>query len=482
MLSSYYATPAVRDRMHEFLGGRSLEKATCMYVTGMDGDPDAPFVPQAPHRLPFCLEQGWDVTRSLWDRAGLVVHLDVEYANPDYPGEAYLDPHRTFDLQRPVAESIEELLLRHGVAPLHLLTGRGHHFVWMIRRDSDAFDELAELGQVPESLRRRYAMAHPPADESVDEALGRAFAGLGLVMEHVAHRVKECAAPQSRIPVQLTDVAVGSGERGREVVSIDLSEYFDPLHTRHIRIPFSAYLKPHRNRRAVGEHVLRHTPLAFPIPLFEMSVDEALDVMRDADRTARLARRAPTRIPDFSEEMCHLIAAYRSSELAVFHQAYYAQAQRPPESWPRPCGRTTWDDLPSCLVAVLEHPNDLLLQPAGIQLAVRVLMAVGWHPRQVAGLICAKYESDHDWGDQWRHYDPAYRADGYTRLFAGLIATGRDRLIDFNCVSNREKGFCVQEECGHNLDEYRRLLTDRRQHERLGRGTIDGMLLPDQHL
>jgi hypothetical protein len=28
------------------------------------------------------------------------------------------------------------------------------------------------------------------------------------------------------------------------------------------------------------------------------------------------------------------------------------------------------------------------------------------------------------------------------RLFAGLWATGMDESVDFNCISNQEKGFC----------------------------------------
>jgi hypothetical protein len=42
----------------------------------------------------------------------------------------------------------------------------------------------------------------------------------------------------------------------------------------------------------------------------------------------------------------------------------------------------------------------------------------------------------------WQEYDPGMRADFYTRLFAGLWKTGVDGLVDFNCVSTAEKGFC----------------------------------------
>jgi hypothetical protein len=91
----------------------------------------------------------------------------------------------------------------------------------------------------------------------------------------------------------------------------------------------------------------------------------------------------------------------------------------------------------------LEAPNDLLLKPAGIQLVTRLLLALGWHPRHIAGLIRSRFaDPAHGWGVDWSEYEPGTRADFYTRLFAGLWKCGVDQLVDFNCVSTMEKGFC----------------------------------------
>jgi len=40
-------------------------------------------------------------------------------------------------------------------------------------------------------------------------------------------------------------------------------------------------------------------------------------------------------------------------------------------------------------------------------------------------------------------------------MFSGLIADGTDRLVDQNCISHQEKGFCIQPNCGYNLADYR---------------------------
>lgn len=37
------------------------------------------------------------------------------------------------------------------------------------------------------------------------------------------------------------------------------------------------------------------------------------------------------------------------------------------------------------------------------------------------------------------------------RVFAGLVTTGSDQLVDFNCVSAQEKGLCPRSACTHDL-------------------------------
>lgn len=462
LLQHYYSNNAVRARIVEFMGGTFLEEATCEYILGSPTASFSTATPRSPGTLPECFEQCTDIARSLWDRQRLIAHLDVEYVNGEFIAEAYLDPQRAFRLQIPVVRAVEKILLTFGIAPLHQLTGRGHHFVWSIDRHSTAYGRLASLGHVSEGMQQMYAQPHPPNGHRIEADQARAFAGLGLMMEYLGHLIQQEALPLSEIPVQLTDVEVGCGERGRESVAIDISEYADPLHIRVIRMPFSAYLKPQGMGGAIGDDVLQTIPLIFQVPLFEMSESEAIEVSRSADRAADLASRASVHIPDHSRPMEAVLDRYRASPLAEFHQWFYSHEHHPPEAWPDTYDRIAMDGLPVCVRTILEHPNDLLLKPAAIQLVVRVLMALDWHPRHIAGLIRSKYERNFNWGNRWYRYDAACRADAYTRLFAGQIMTHADRLIDFNCVSNREKGYCGQRDCGHNLADYRDLLLCRK--------------------
>ena len=235
-MSSIYTNPAVRMRLVEFLGGDTLGHATAAYITQSDGCQYDPRLLRKPEDLNHFLRHDLDISRSLADTDSYVFHLDVEYVNFDSPAEAYLDPCRTFALQDPVVRVIQTLLLQWGITPLHMITGQGHHFVWRISRASELAVRIAALCPAPELLDACEKAVPPALHSLIDREAHRAFAAISLLMEYVAHRVKEAAGPLSEFPVEITAVHVGAcATKQREIISIDISEYGDPLHTRMIR-------------------------------------------------------------------------------------------------------------------------------------------------------------------------------------------------------------------------------------------------------
>ena len=451
MLAKYYADPNVRSRMLEFLGGRTLSEATAMFITADGDSPDVLFKQRPVMDLWNGLEQGKEIARSFWDRDYLIVDLDIEYVNFDFPASPYVQPKRAFELQQPIAKAIEEQLLLWGIAPLHLISGRGHHFIWKICRQSDAFARLCGLGHLSESLRQRYCTPHPTTGETIDDNLGSAFSGLGMVVEYFGQKIMAQCQETCEIPIQLAAVEVGPGKHGREMISIDLSEYGDDLYTRCVRMPFSVYLKPEQQRYCLGDPFVNAMPYLFSIPLHEMDVSQAIEVMRCSEQTAELAGQASVQIPESSDATLEMIDEYARSKLARFHDSFYSEEHESPESWESTYDRTPLKALPDCIRQPLKHPNELLLKPAVIQNVTRAFMAKGWSPRHIAGLIRSKYERDCGWGDKWFRYDATSRADFYVRLFAGQIVTGTDRLTDFNCRSTQEKQYCSDPQCGKNL-------------------------------
>jgi len=445
-----YHSPAVRQRLTEFLGGGDLQHATAAYLTHSDGVQYDARELRPPAELESCLDRELDVARSLADSESCLLHLDVEYVNFDSPSEAYTDPWRAFELQEPLVRAIEAVLLEHGIRPFHLITGQGHHFVWRIRRTSAVGRRLLALAPAPELAAE--CMLRLPAllAGRIDSAEQNAFFATGLLMEYLAHRVKERAAGQSPLPVEITAVHVGPVSTGRrEILSIDISEYGDPLHTRMIRMPFSHYLKPWSAAAFRALHLEDVVPRFYSIPMHEMDFRQAIKVRQVPEEVCELAERACARIPLEEEGTTHLLEHYLSSRLRMFHEHFYSARHDPRECWQHTYQQTPLDALPHCARHLLECPNDMLLKPAGMQLITRVFTAQGWHPRHIAGLIRSKFENaSFGWGLNWGDYEPGTRADFYTRLFSGLLYTGLDHLVDFNCTSTQEKGFCFITGCG----------------------------------
>jgi hypothetical protein len=326
-------------------------------------------------------------------------------------------------------------------------------------------------------VSENHACTRPNAG-SVSLILARAFDGLGLAVEYLAHRIKELAAPMCRIPVELTAMEVGPRGHGREMISIDISEYGDPLVTRAVRVPFSGYLKPWQQRWKLGEKVVSLLAPAVLLPIQELGVEEAVQVMHNLEEARRWAGHCATGIPDQSQAMVDLLDSYQISSLASFHQWFYSQSHHPPERWPETYDRLPMNCLPRCAQKILSCPNDLLLRPTGMARVVQVLLALGWHPRHIAGLIRSKFERDYGWGKQWEGYHPGMRADLYTRIFSGLFVDGQDELVDFNCQSAREAKTCFAENCCDNLEAFRQSLIHRRTYERLACWPFNRLFLP----
>lgn len=437
----------IRERVVEYLGGTDPRSVTCRSIAICDSENPSQMEVYSKEALERLLEQRAPLARSLDDSESVIAHLDIEYVDFDDPAAAFVDPWKAFQYQEPVVAVVEELLVSWGIRPLHLITGQGHHFVWRVLRDSlvaGRIEDLAFHGQCGTSGEH-----------------GRVFGGLALLMEYFGHRVKAKAVMHSEIPVELTAVHVGPGVSGRrEMISIDISEYGDPLISRFVRVPFTTYRKPWESglvrERGLDDQIGHFVTL----PLHEMDVMQCLKSRQDSWDIAAIAKRSCVRIPEEAAGMDRLIVEYQGSSLRKFHTLFYEEEHDPPEQWSGTYDRTPLDEYPACLKHILTFPNDLLLKPAGMQLVTRCLLASGWQPRHIAGLIRSKFENpDFSWGEIWKGYDPAMRADFYVRTFAGQIAIGQDEGIDFNCTSQQEKGFCWQGEQPCSLQPYHDRLT-----------------------
>lgn len=453
MLTGYYGDRDVRARLAEYCGASPGSGATAAFVAGLDPDWRGPRARWetaalgATADLDVMLERGGDVARSLWDRDALLFHLDLDYQNTDAPGEPLAYPAEAFFRLEPVYRAIRREMLRFDLPLFVLMTGRGYHFTGRVRLDDPIIPLLAALVPAVPRWHAGVASRRPQGvDAALTQAHARAHAGLGCLVEYVAHRVIRRIGLMSPVPVVVNGTVVGTGLTGRAAASLDFSYLGDPLDVRSIRMAFSLYQMHRMRADMVGARVAAGVPVLAAVPRAR-GVEEAL-LSRLPESARAIAGRTRAVIPDVSAGVLRLLDEYRHSRLATVHHQYFAECER--DEAARDPG-----DLPPCVARALDEPNDWLLQPAFVQQVTRALMAGGWSPAQIARLVFDRYGTDARWGDHWARRDRWTRAAFDVGVFAALIETGLDEGVDFNCVSAREKGLCPGTGCAFNLADLR---------------------------
>lgn len=454
-LAAYYGQPAVRARIREYCGLECGRPPSSVFLSAALPGASIPngwtLDPQFPATdIDDVLNRGADIFRSTWDREHLLICIDVDYLNADRLGHAFARPAEVFHKMEPTYQAIGKLLERYGMGLLAVMTGRGYQLTGRIPLQSLLVHRLAALAPgVPDWYETQERRLPRWIEDRFTPAHARAYIGAGLILEYLAHQVIRQAAPKSPLPLVLNGTHVGFGPSGREAVSIDLSFAGDPMDVRHMRVAFGGY-QMHRFRPDLyGTEVSSLEPL-IAVPRGSASLDEMLQ-RRSPDGAARLAEFSRTRIPIVTDGVAGLVADYEQSSLARFHRAFYATEPDPPAAWVHTYDRFDRSALPPCVVAPLAAPHDLLLKPEHVQHVTRFLMSEGWAPRHIAGLVWSRYEKDFGWGDRWSRLSPRARAEFDVRVFAGMITTGLDRGVDFNCRSAQEKQLCPLTGCPRDL-------------------------------
>jgi hypothetical protein len=442
LVAAYYRSPDVRARLAEYCGGSHGDPATftARHLAAYGGRFARHEHDGAPVRAPLSafdrlLEEGADVCRSLADRRGTLVQLDVDYVHPADPAEPYRAPYACFARLEPVYRALRESFAAYGLDPVALITGRGYHFTMRVPARTPFHAALVAAGRPADTLRERALGSRAEA------RLTRAAAhdGAGRLLEYFAHVVMRKLQGRTEVPVGLADVAPpGRGP----FVCLDLSAYGDPLEVRNARCGFSA------NQKAAQAHVADAPPFVIVLPRREATLLELLEAREDPRLAVELAARQSARIPD----VLHApgwVRDYRRSALGAFHAAF---DDGPPEGG-RPSREAVLAGgrLPSCIRMPLERPNPHLLMPVYLRAVTLGLWSRGLAPRAVADLVADTFQEDHGWGDQWERYDASTRARFYVRLFAGLAYGGLESVEAVTCSAQAARGACPGWGCGCEL-------------------------------
>ncbi|MFP4118192.1 MAG: hypothetical protein ACLFTR_04695, partial [Candidatus Woesearchaeota archaeon] len=145
MNSQYYHQTPIMKRILEFLGD-------AVYVKGSDPNPDSGKRYRRYNDIIHAMGDGMDIHRSNIDFSSLVLVLDVEYGNKQYPGEIFHNPFKTFNKLEPLRENIRTKLDENKIKYLETMTGQGYNFTLSVDRDSPTYKSLLELGKATRVL------------------------------------------------------------------------------------------------------------------------------------------------------------------------------------------------------------------------------------------------------------------------------------------------------------------------------------------
>jgi len=450
-LAAYYASESVRARLAEYCGEAAplAGDFDAWGIAGYGGstrlhEPEGAPVPFPMNRWKWLLADGADLCRSLADRRGTLILLDVDYSNPEDPAEPYHHPEACFLRLEPVYQTLCEAFARLSLAPIAVMTGRGYHFTLRATLGTPFHDALVQLGTT-QGLR--------PAP-----LLEAAHRGAGRLLEHLVQEVAFQLKGRTEVPVVVADLPRPDGG---PFICLDLTAYGDPLFQRYARCAFSG------NQKAWMANAAPEKPFVICLPRARHSLYALLEAREDPECASRLARRLRAVIPDAADGTAW-VRAYRASDIARFHDEFDRGPQVGRDLWRYTYDRLDLRELPACVASPLASPNPDLLMPVHLRTVALALWGMGWHPRSIAGLVRSKYERGRGWGSLWTRYDPTSRAEFYVRLFCGAAVHGLEDAASFSCRSHALRGLCDRSHCSHDLSRlFERIVERRSQNGRM---------------
>ena len=462
-LISYYRSGCVRGRMDDYCNFSTKKQPSCEYLVGF-GETlkrigyQRPIMVVPTDRMDELIDVGLDLFRSVWDREGTLSILDIEYFSLDSLAPLYTDQVRYFEIMEPTFRAITDLFDEYGIPHLNNNTPSGYHFESKLPFATRAHGKLEKIGFLEETLKSQYASL-PESDgkctRRMTDAAALGYSAIGRLMEFFCHRVMLAARAHSELPITIADTAPGTTARGREGISLDITQYGDNLNMRSIRLAYSGHQKHKVYVNRVGMEVANGTPIYACVPRGKLGIEEIYDVRRSLESAREYAETVPAAIPRASRGWSRLVDDYRASPLFAFHRQFDSIRHEPRRRWDQTYLNLELKRMPACVAMPLMNANPWLLMPTNILTVCRYFFSLGWHPKHIAGLLKAYYSQGPFWSIDWQHYNVEVRANFWARVYCGMIAMGVDTLDDFDCGAQAEKEFCPKPLCGHDLAEYR---------------------------
>lgn len=423
--TSYYHQTPIMKKILDFLGD-------AVYVKGTEPGPyiDKPF--RRYNDIMHAVDDGSDLHRSNLDFRNLVLMIDVEYNNRDYPGEIFHNPLDTFRKLEPTRDSIKNMLDKSKVRYIETMTGQGYNYTMAVDRDSATYNSLLTLGK---KMRVLPWTAAKKLLEKQDT-----YQNLPLLKDHVASTafgrlndyMFDTVSQESELLARTSDVFDDD-----EIVIFDTSLHGYLLNRRAFRIAFSL----HQKSRMSDKYGYKGPPIV-TLPVTGLPLEERVKIRQDErndfERAVRLARESDTRIPetdltglitdyllsDRSSEHLELADSLGSKEIEDKDLVARIEEELPgfdeyDVSWGVP-DMPDWNrfgelGLPGEVWDMFGKPNDTLLNPGALRYVIRELSDRGVEDKEIISAIAQKYREDHGWSVEITKNDPLLRAEYWVR-------------------------------------------------------------------
>lgn len=426
-IREYYNNDIILPKLQNIFSG-----CDWFLVSGEDYSKDKP--PVRVHKIDQLRNQlgnGPDIFMPLTSSKGVLGVFDLEYSHSDKralysPQEFNGIPFHDYvflNYLEPIISSIE---FTFGDECITDTTWSGYHILTQLERNSPVYNKLLELGSEknrfgsPKCLEYKLMQLSSIKDYqdpkrekpiAVNDLI--VYEQYGRVLEYLSHEIMR--AFHFDKPISICDAK-------EDCISLDLSQYADPLFMRIIRTPFSSWDK-HNMQEPIKSIVGEPKPFLDVVRKWRdfenRNMLHLFYLAKDYESAIEYSKKFDGIIPAAGNNVLRLVETYANSKLFKMHRDF-DNAERDVSS-DKYRSMENNPQLSEDFKRMFVRPNDELLKPSNLKKLSEHLIEDGWHPKHIAGLIAAFYtHPNKDWKGFWNKYTPETKANFWARIYTSL--------------------------------------------------------------
>lgn len=440
-IQEYYQNPTTINGLRNFFSGCDWFLTSGSHYSRDPNWGTAPRVRVFPiSELEQHLGQGPDIYRPLISRDGVLGVFDIEYFHWDKKTLFLPKDDKQFGVHdqifqeqlEPIYQYVSETFSDECIIDL---TWSGFHVLTDILHNTSVYDALLSLGQnkrqdgTPQCLEHSLLAQYSYCDQndlkrrhpiSTEDAI--VYHQFGRVLEFLSHKIIQDVKPKVNLDITISDTQ-------EEGLSLDLSQYGDPIYMRIIRTAFSSWDK--HNIIESLSNIVQQPPFVDVIRKYGCLENNDLEYLfplhQDYSASIEHNKQFNGTILTAGKNVLKLIQEYKQSALRAFHLEFDSKEHDANDHMYKLAKFNPHLDFD--IREMMEYPNPSLLQPGKIKRTVEHLLKKSWHPKHIGGMLAGRYEAkDKNWDEvYWSKYNSRTRANFWARIYGGLASVNHQK-------------------------------------------------------